>query len=162
MYFLHDIEASFWAFPPNSLKREEITLWSISSSGLVSLKVLKIPFGSVLALFSDLSTFSAFPPLVWVFEIGLSSVLQKISKNVEFFRDACKIKIAHILSHWDNWKLPPPPPPPFVSKTPKNERFLPWETTKNRSFSGLFETIRILPPSPPPLLSKRQNMSDFF
>ena len=52
-------------------------------------------------------------------------------KSRGIFRDAFKMTTAHILSCWDNWKLPPPPASPSViSKTWKGSDFNPQKSQK--------------------------------
>ena len=82
-------------------------------------------------------------------------------KSYEHHRDAWKINIAHILSHWDNWTLPLTPHPPFVSKYFKKKSDFSLRNNKTSQFFMFLETIWFLSPSPPPVVSKSQNMSNF-
>ena len=92
------------------------------------------------------------------------------------FRDACKIKIAHILSLRDNSKIAPPPP---CLKVQQNERFFfmtpspdfgipemfDFFTRHNKKLLifGIFETIRFWsPPTLPRYLEETNYERHFF
>ena len=74
-------------------------------------------------------------------------------------RDAYKKKIAHILSHWDNWKLPPPPTL-CLKNLQKWAIFFPENLKKSLIFwliwdNSIFATL-------PPPLSSKENQCPFY
>ena len=81
--------------------------------------------------------------------------------HIHDFRDACKKKIAHILSFRDRgWgggrqKL-------NCLENPENERFFYYFKGKNRSFLEVFETKGGGEGGSFAVVSKRQNMRDFY
>ena len=78
-----------------------------------------------------------------------------------FIRDACKKKIAHILSFrdrgWGGGR-----PKLNCLENPENERFFYYFKGKNRSFLEVFETKGGGEGGSFAVVSKRQNMSDFY
>ena len=82
------------------------------------------------------------------------------------FRDACKKKIAHILSFKDNVQIATPPHPPFVFKTSKMIDFLvslfPKLKKKNRSFLGFWRKFWFGRRHPTPCLENTKWAFFFF
>ena len=152
-----------------------IVIWKfqlqISFETMRSVNIEMLEFTHLIIFLVGLATMQflgRFSLRMWNFEAqklmqNRSANLTKVQDSI--CRDACKIKIAHILSLRDNSKTAPPPP--LVPKSSKISDFFydplthlqeisvklvifVLAITKKSLIFGTFETIWFCPPSPPP------------